>query len=87
MCGKVRESGLTEIVPLMCTSALWGRCPVLSHPESPQGHRGGSCSGCRLRGHYTLCLLIRQLTFFVHSGDFPSLPRSSREIRPARSAR
>ena len=37
MCGKMQESRLTEIIPLMCTSALWGQYPVLSHPESPQG--------------------------------------------------
>lgn len=28
---------LIEIIPLMCTSALWDQCPVFSHPESPQG--------------------------------------------------
>ena len=36
----MQESGLTEIIPLICTSALWGQCRVLSylsHPESPQG--------------------------------------------------
>ena len=37
MYGKMQESGLTEIIPLMCTSALWGQHPVLSHPESSQG--------------------------------------------------
>ena len=33
----MQESGLTEITPLICTSAIWGQYPVLSHPESPQG--------------------------------------------------
>ena len=37
MYGKMQESGLTEIILLICTSALWGQGPVLSHPESPQG--------------------------------------------------
>lgn len=37
MYGKMQESGLTEIIPLICTSALWGQYPVLSHPDSPQG--------------------------------------------------
>ena len=30
------KSGLTEIIPLICTSALWGQDPVFSHPEFPQ---------------------------------------------------
>ena len=38
----MQKSGLTEIIPLMRTSAIWGQYPVLSHPESPQGAlRGG----------------------------------------------
>ena len=28
MYGKMQESELTEIIPLICTSALWGQCPV-----------------------------------------------------------
>ena len=32
----MQESGLTEIIPLICISAI-GACPVLSHPEYPQG--------------------------------------------------
>ena len=31
------KSGLVEIIPLICTSAILGQCPVLSHPEYPQG--------------------------------------------------
>ena len=31
------DSGLPEIIPLICTLAIWGQCTVLSHPESPQG--------------------------------------------------
>ena len=34
--GKMQESELTEVIPLMCASAIWGQDPVLSHPESPQ---------------------------------------------------
>ena len=41
MYGKMQESGLTEIIPLTCTSATWGQHPVLSHPESPQGALSG----------------------------------------------
>ena len=31
------ESGLIKIAHLICTFSLWGKYPVLSHPESPQG--------------------------------------------------
>ena len=37
MYGTVHESGLSEIIPLLRISAVWGQCPVLSHPESRQG--------------------------------------------------
>ena len=33
----MRESGLTEIIPLICTLAIWSQYPVFSHPEPPQG--------------------------------------------------
>ena len=36
MTGKMQESGLTKIIPLICTSAIWGQYPVFSHPEFPQ---------------------------------------------------
>ena len=41
----MQESGLTEIIPLTCSSAIWGQYPVRSHPESPQGTAlgGGGC--------------------------------------------
>ena len=43
--------------PLICTSALWGRCPVFSHPESPQGvPRWGSSSGWGLASRQAACL-------------------------------
>ena len=65
MCGKVQESGLTEIVPLMCTSALWGQRPVLSHPESPQGHRGGSWHVTAWRMHHPR-FTDTAAAFFIH---------------------
>ena len=40
----MQESGLTEINPLICTSAIWGLYPVFSYPEFPQhsqAHVGG----------------------------------------------
>ena len=35
--GFSNESGLTEIIPLICISAICGQNLVFSHPESPQG--------------------------------------------------
>ena len=50
--GKMKTSGLVEIAPLTCTSAVCGRYPVLSHPESPHGVRVGGCRGlCLAGGH------------------------------------
>ena len=44
MYGKMQGSGLNEIIPLICTSAVWGQYPGLFHPESPQRwlHRGAA---------------------------------------------
>ena len=39
--GMMQESGLAEIIPLMCSSAIWGQYPVFSHPEFPQGSLSG----------------------------------------------
>ena len=30
MAGKMQESGLTETIPLICTSAIWGQYPEFS---------------------------------------------------------
>ena len=38
---KIQESGFTEIVPLIYALAIWGQCPVVSHPESPKIHLWG----------------------------------------------
>ena len=37
----MQESELTEIIPSMCASAIWGQHPVLSHPESQDAALGG----------------------------------------------
>ena len=37
MYEKMQESGLTEIIPLIGTSATWGQYSEFSHPEFPQG--------------------------------------------------
>lgn len=41
----MRESGLSEIIPLLCVSAVWGQRPVLSHPKSPQGAQLRAAAG------------------------------------------
>ena len=42
--GKCQESGLTEIIPLKGTSAIWGQDPAFLHPESPQGAQLGTAA-------------------------------------------
>ena len=37
----MQESGFTDLIPLMCTSAVWGQHPMFSHPEFPQGSPWG----------------------------------------------
>ena len=32
----MQESEFTDLIPLMCTSAVWGQHPMFSHPEFPQ---------------------------------------------------
>ena len=41
MYGKMQESGLTGIIPLIGTSDIWSLCLVFSHPEFPQGSPWG----------------------------------------------
>ena len=41
MYGRMKESGLIEIVPLICTLATQGQYPAFLHPESPQGSQLG----------------------------------------------
>ena len=45
MYGKMEESGLIEIIPLMCILATLGQFALFLHPESPQGAQLGGCSG------------------------------------------
>ena len=37
MYGKIQESGLTEISPLIFILANWGQYPVFLHPEFLHG--------------------------------------------------
>ena len=41
MYGKMQESGLTEIIPLMCTSALGDQYPMLLILSLPRVHGQG----------------------------------------------
>ena len=46
----MQESGIIEIIPLICISAIWGQYPELSHNESLQGAHwrlGGGGGGGR----------------------------------------
>ena len=37
----MKDSGLREIIPLICTAAIWGQYPVFWRPEFPQGSPQG----------------------------------------------
>ena len=41
----MQESGLIEILPLMCALTLWGQHPAFLHPESPLGAHTGVPAG------------------------------------------
>ena len=79
MYGKMQESQLIEITPLICASAIWGQNPALLHPEFPKGSQSGVAvvpDGCNI-----LCLLICQATFFIHNAiSDPCIWSSPREI-------
>ena len=69
MYGETQESGLTEIIPLICTAAIWDQYPVFSHPESPQGAPSRAPVRAAviwwLDGCNNLCLLIQQEVIFI----------------------
>ena len=41
MYGKIQESGLIEIIPLICILTIQGQYPTFLHPESPRGAQLG----------------------------------------------
>ena len=41
MSGKMQESGLIEIIVLMCTSVFWGQDPAFSILNSLRVHSSG----------------------------------------------
>ena len=65
----MQESGLTEIIPLMCTSAIWGLHPVFSYPEFPQGSPAHHQLWLQSLMTDILCLLIRQAIFHLSAGS------------------
>ena len=58
MYGKMQESGLIEIIPLMCILAILDQNALFLHPESPQDMQWW------LAVHSILCLLIWQEMLF-----------------------
>ena len=63
MYGKMRDSGLTESIPLIYTLAMRDQHPAFLHPESAQG------AHFRLLALWPisiLCVLIGPVTFFTH---------------------
>ena len=65
MYGKMQESGLIEIIPLICTSVNWGRYSTFSHPEFPQG------SQARIEGLQSLMAVT--CLFTDMAGNIPFL--------------
>ena len=73
---KMQRPGLTEIIPLMCTSAIWGLYLMLSDPEFPKGAPlGVGCALMSASGHIFVAFLnslrrwlqlLMTLTFFVY---------------------
>ena len=58
---KVEDPGLIEIIPLTCTSPIWGQYPLTSQPEFPQGSPAHCSALAAISDDCdSLCLLIRQ---------------------------
>ena len=78
MYGKMQEFGLSEIIPLICTLAIYGRILFFSILNPLRVHNRGSCSGWWLDGNNFLCLLIWQVAILCphhwHSNTSLSLP-------------
>ena len=45
---KMQGSGLTEIIPLICSLAIWGQYPLFSYPEFSRGSPKGMAAVWRL---------------------------------------
>ena len=68
MYRKMQESGLTEIIPFIRTSAIWGQYPVFSYPEFPQGSPTHHWWAAIPDDCGILCLLIEQAIFHFSVG-------------------
>ena len=63
MYGKMQESGLTAIIPLICTSAIWGQYTMFYILCFLRAHKftiNCGCNHCDI-----LCLLIWQAIFHL----------------------
>ena len=70
MHGKMQESGLIEIIPLICILTIWGQDTTSLHPEFPWGAQlgvaavaesvavGSPCLHPEFGLFLTLCLLL-----------------------------
>ena len=61
MCGKVEKSGLTEIIPFIFSSALWGFFtppPPAPTIPGPQGSPWEMTDGCKITGTVLPGLLL-----------------------------
>ena len=65
----MQKSGLTEIIPLICTSAIWSQDPVFSHHHFPQVSLWGvaASDSCEMSGTLSFLNSLRahQLTKMV----------------------
>ena len=89
MYGKMQESWLTEIIPLIYILTIYGEYPVFLHSGFPSRctiELGGSCNSWGLYGWNILCWLKWQVTFFglhlipavfLQSGSLESLASPS----------
>ena len=75
--GEMQESGLTEVIPLICILMVQAQYPAFLHPESPAHGWGCWLSGCNI-----LCLLMWLATFLIHNSSFCTAP--SHEKKPFR---
>ena len=67
---KMQWSGLTEIIPLICTSAVWSQYLVLWQPQFPWGSPLGVAAVLKLLHGRVLCFL-------------PEFPQGSPELKVA----
>ena len=70
--GKMQGSGLTEIIPLICTTPICGLYAVFSHPEFPQGLPQGVAA---VRWLLTAGILLPEFSqgSLSHVGELQSL--------------